>query len=284
MDTAQYILLLISSGLVLVAATAVAGQLVPTLDLVIKTRIGSLVDQAEALELRLQLIRRCLQLWCVIMIVLPITLVVMGRWGIAIGLTLAIYTLPNHVMQYLIARRKTLIRDQLIVAMQGLSNTVESGLTLNLGIVEVAKDAPQPIAGILRRISSDFDRGRPLAEAIEDVRVRLNLECFTLFASAIQLSLKNGGRLNCTLGRIASSLNEHQKMERKIEADTASGRREVLLLSLFPLILGGMLFVMDSEKANLLHSTTLGQVVVLIVGALVYAGASWASRIADIER
>ncbi len=122
-----------------------------------------------------------------------------------------------------------------------------------------------------------------MAEAIEEVRQRLLLESFTLFAIAVQTSLERGGRINEALLRIGDSLRENQRIERKMEADTAAGRREVLILSLFPLLFAFMLNFMDPVNTSKLVSTLPGQCVVLVVAGLVYCGARWALKMMDVQ-
>ena len=43
----------------------------------------------------------------------------------------------------------------------------------------------------------EYRHGRPLAEAIRAVKERLSIDSFTLFSSAVLVSLERGGRIQC---------------------------------------------------------------------------------------
>ncbi len=100
---------------------------------------------------------------------------------------------------------------------------------------------------------------------------------------AVQTSLKRGGRVNEALLRISNSLREHQRIERKMEADTSAGRREVLMLSLFPAVFGLLLYIMAPDSTSQLITTLPGQFVLLVVASLVYVGAKWALKLMDVQ-
>jgi Flp pilus assembly protein TadB len=66
-----------------------------------------------------------------------------------------------------------------------------------------------------------------LPESLRAAKDRLNIDSFTLFAAAILVSLERGGRITDALERISHSLQELQRIERKLEVDTASGKKVV---------------------------------------------------------
>lgn len=283
MDTTSVLVLLTSSLLVFGAAATGLTRGIPVCDQLAQARIGSLSGQMKCLMLSTEQMAVWLRLWCVAMVGLPaalwysqLTLLI----PVAIGL---VFVAPKHILQYLIIRRRTLLRDQLVPATQGLANAVQAGLTLQQGLAEVNRDTPIPLKQEFSRILADYQRGRPLADAIEEVRTRLALESFTLFATAVQTALQRGGRVNEALVRISNSLREHQRIERKMEADTAAGRREVFILSLFPAVFGGMMYLMDANYTSLLIESMAGQCVLVVVIGLVYFGARWALKLMDIK-
>lgn len=272
-----------ASGLVLAAVSLGCVRIMPICDALAKHRVGLLSDQAKRLLISTEQLQGWLRVWCLVLASLPIAVWCYDLKLLSLLAFAAVYVAPEHIMRYLIHRRRTLLRDQLVPAIQGLANAAQAGLTLHQGLVEVNRDTPQPLNLEITRILADFQRGRPLGEAIEDVRQRLSLESFTLFATAVQTSLERGGRINEALLRIGNSLRENQRVERKMDADTSAGRREVLILSLFPAIFGGMMYFMSPENTEKLMTTIPGQCVVLVVAALVYCGARWALKMMDVQ-
>jgi tight adherence protein B len=274
----------ISSAL-LFAATAIAVLLLtPIWDFLVARQMGQLTDRFNQLSLDADTLFFCLRLWGIGMVAVFLILWIgIGMLPVAIVVTAAIYVSPRHVLNLLIRRRSRLLRDQLVTATVRLGNAVKAGLSMAQGIESIAADTPAPLAHELTRIANDYDRGRPLKEAIEAVRTRLNLEEFTLFALAIEVALDRGGRVNEALDRISSSLAEHQRLERKLESETANGKRVVLILSCFPLafILLNHLFAPD--LCRYLYNTLWGHLVLSMIIGLVYVGYRYASHILNID-
>lgn len=267
-----------------VSVTLGVQRLGPAWDVLASRQMGALACRAEALALDMQRLAWWLRIWGIALIATPLAFWLFANM-LFFGLTLTyfVYIAPRHVLDYLILSRKQILRDQLVTAIQGLANAARAGLTLHQGLVEITRETPKPLANELKRIVADFDRGRPLKDALEQTRQRLQLEPFTLFAAAIQIALERGGRINESLERISTSLRDNQRVERKLEADTASGRRAVLILSLFPLFFLCLFRLLDAESTNLLFSTLSGQVVLIAVVVLVYVGGRLAMKIMDIQ-
>lgn len=190
-----------------------------------------------------------------------------------------IWRSPRYLLNQQLRKRRVLLRDQMVPACVSLANATRAGLSLAQGLESIAKETPPPLAAELGRIVFEFHSGRPLAAALRDTQERLQLDSFTLFASAILVCLERGGKITEALERIARSLQEHQRLERKMEADTASGRKVVVLLAAFPVFFLGLFFMFDPQGTSLLFDSLMGQGVLLIVCVLVYFSVQWAWRI-----
>lgn len=283
MDTYSTLTTIVSSVLVFAGISIGCVRVLPFCDELAQYRVGALSIQAKSLLMSTEQLEFWLRAWCGALIGLPVLVWWYEMKLLSLLAIALVYVAPEHIMRYLIYRRRTILRDQLVPAIQGLANAAQAGLTLHQGLVEINRDTPKPLNVEITRILADFQRGRPLAEAIEEVRQRLSLESFTLFATAVQTSLERGGRINEALLRIGNSLRENQRVERKMEADTSAGRREVLILSLFPLLFGFMLNFMSPENTSKLVTTLPGQCIVLVIAGLVYCGARWALKMMDVQ-
>ncbi|MCE9606394.1 MAG: type II secretion system F family protein [Planctomycetia bacterium] len=207
----------------------------------------------------------------------------LGMWPVAFVVTYMIYAAPRIYLQALIAKRSFLLRDQLVSAVTGLANATRAGLSLAQGIDNVAQETPEPLAAELHRIVRDYHGGRPLAHALKSARERLQLDGFTLFASALLVSLERGGKITEALDRIGRSLQENQRLERKLQAETESGRKVVVILASFPFVFLGLFYFLNPEGTGLLFTTLVGQLVLLVVIAMVYFAVQWARRILALE-
>ncbi|MDA1016770.1 MAG: type II secretion system F family protein [Planctomycetota bacterium] len=188
------------------------------------------------------------------------------------------------MLEYLIKRRTMLLRDQMVTASMGLANAAQAGLSLAQGLQKVGQETAMPLAAELNRIVRDHIKGGlPLLEAIVNVRQRLKVDAFSVFSLAIQSAMDRGGRINAALERISHSLQENQRLERKLLAETSAGRAAVLILALFPLVFLGILAVLSPDGVRLLFRTVWGQLALILAGALVFCGVRWAARILNID-
>ena len=109
------------------------------------------------------------------------------------------------------------------------------------------------------------------------------VDSFTLFAAAVLVSLERGGRITDALERIGHSLQEIQRIERKLEVDTASGKKVVYMLTAFPLFFLGLSYAMNPAGTASVFQSLLGQLILLIVIGLCYFSFRWSQRILAIE-
>jgi tight adherence protein B len=255
----------------------------PVWDESARRQLGRLVERFESLGLDKNRLRIGLRTWGM---AIPATFFFLwlGLNMFLPGVVLAglVYVAPRYVLEYLIQRRSRLLRSQIVEAARALANAVKAGMNLHQGLETVAQEIPDPLAAEIQRIVADYSRGRPLAEALETVRRRLDLEPFTLFASAVEVALQHGGRVNETLLRISHALLENQRVERKMEADTASGRRQVQMLALCPPVLLSAIWLIEPQMVHSVFTTPQGQAMLCVIALLVYAGAAWARRMVTL--
>ena len=202
---------------------------------------------------------------------------------VAVGATLLVFMAPRYLLDQLIRRRQIRLRDQLVRASSGVANGCRAGLSLAQSLEKVAEDTPEPMSREFRRVVRNFKAGRPLGEALREVEQRLKLESFTLFASAVNVALERGGRVTFALDRISAGLLESQRLERKLEADSAAGRKLALVLSVFPIGFLAMFSLLDPHSTGYLYSTPEGHFILLGIGVLVFLAARWCMAILRID-
>jgi tight adherence protein B len=273
---------IISSCLIGLAVALGIAWGMPFLDRLTSAQVHELRLRMTALGVDQRSMTFYLRLWIV---ALAATIVLLGPImpPVALGLAALIYSLPRLILGVVVRRRSIQLRDQIVEASVTLANSARSGMSLAQGIKLVASEAPEPLAYEFRRISNDYERGKPLLEALRDTQMRLRLDSFTLFSCAVRVCQEQGGKITDALERISNSLAEHQRLERKIEAETAGGRRVVVMLCFFPVAFLVFYSMAFREGASLLFTTMAGQAVLLVVGCLVYFSVQWCRKIINIE-
>lgn len=245
--------------------------------------MSDLTPKLEDLRLDTRFLPYYLRVWGTSLIVTSVLFIfVFQMIPVAIAAVYMVYVAPRFVIEYLIARRRRLLRDQMVGVSIGLANAVKAGLSLPKGLEAISAEVPEPLLTELQRITFEWNRGRPLAEALLQVKERLKLDSFTLFAVAITACLERGGKITEALERISFSLTENQRLERKLDAETASGRKVVIILGAFPFVFLGGFMAMDPVHTSLVFTSVLGQIVLFVVLAIVYFSVRWCVRILSI--
>ncbi len=201
--------------------------------------------------------------------------------GIAVGLF--IVTMPSHILKFFIARRETKLRDQMVLASKAMANSVQVGMSLKQAFEIITVDTNYPLRKEFERIVFEVNHGRLMADVLQQVRDRLNIDAFSMFAAAIGVNLERGGHLNEPLERISYSLQENQRLDRKLAADTSAGRHMLFILALFPLLFLVFFSTVDPAGTSLLVKTFIGQLILVGVGGIVYLGVKWGQRVMAIE-
>ncbi len=186
---------------------------------------------------------------------------------------------PWWLIRRMAERRRRRIEDQLADAMVTLANAVRAGLSLAQAMDILASQCPKPLSEEFRQIVGEYNLGKPLEQTLREAKGRLKSENFALFAAAILASHESGGRLNETVERIAASVLEMQRLERKVQSETAQARKSAIYMALAPALILLVYYFIDPQNTVLLFTTVPGQVMLAVAVVLNVIAYLWAQVI-----
>lgn len=198
-------------------------------------------------------------------------------FGVLAALFLA--AAPWYLVRRMAERNRQRIEDQFADAMVAFSSAVKAGLSLAQCMELLADQTPKPIQNEFRQIVAEYKLGKPLDRTLTEAKERLKSENFALFAAAVLASRESGGRLNETVDRIAHSVLELQRLERKIVAETAQARKSAVYMSIAPLVILVVYYFVDPLNTTRLFTTVPGQVLLSISIVLDVIAYVWARAI-----
>lgn len=244
--------------------------------------VGSVLDFVEAdvreklREMRIQTprLRYYLASW-LYLIVLAFILLWFG-YGSPIFALLAVVLmgpLPWYLLRRMAQRRRQRIEEQLAGSMTTLSGAIRAGLSLAQSLEILADQSPKPIQLEFQHMVGQYSMGKTLQETLTEAKERLRSENFSMFAAAMLASRESGGKLNETVERIAQSVREFQRLERKIESDTAQARKSAVYMALAPPIILLVYFFVDPINTTRLFTTVPGQL--MLSAAIVMDVVAW---------
>ncbi len=271
------------TSLLVFACTFLAAQwLGPAWDAIAQRHIADITPRLRSLGMDEASVGSWMRYWGISMFACFLVVgVILQMIPIGIGLAFVIFVSPRFLLDRMIETRRMKLRDQLVRATVGIANGCRAGLSLAQSIEKVSQEIPKPLSVELVRIVRFYKGGSRIQDAIREVQQRLQLESFTVFASSAIVSLEQGGNVSFALERISEGLQEMQRLERKLEADSASGRKLALLLSLFPVGFLGLFTMLDPVSMGLLYTTLIGNLVLVLVGFIVFMSFKWCMAILD---
>ena len=241
---------------------------------------SDLTDKLRRLHIPTGSVRNGLIAWSIVL-----ALTVLSFWLLAGSLTFAllgsllIFCGPWWILRRMAERHREKIEDQLADSMVSLSSSIRAGLSLAQAIQTLADNSPKPIKAEFSRIVGEYEMGKPLDRTLDEAKNRLRSENFALFAAAMLASRESGGRLNETVDRIAHSVRELQRLERKVQADTAMARKSSVYMAITPVIILIAYFFVDRAAVTSMFTTLPGQLLLAVAIVLNITAYLWACYI-----
>jgi tight adherence protein B len=198
-----------------------------------------------------------------------------------LGLSAPIVSIAAAVVAILVVRglfgwqRNRFINQlfrQLPDAIQLVTSTVRSGLPVNEAFRTIARELPQPTSGQFAIVCSELSMGRPPEEAVEGIYRRTQVPEYAMFAVTLAVQLKAGGSLAETLQILADTVSQRVALAARAKAMAGEVIFSSRALSLSPLVVGGLLYVINPQSVDLLFYDPTGNMLLAYAAASVTAG------------
>jgi tight adherence protein B len=181
---------------------------------------------------------------------------------------LAGYFGPWVVVSRLGKRRLQAIDDQLVDALQMMSNALKSGLSLQQALELVVREMKPPIADEFGRLVKEIHLGRLTDDALRRFAERVPLEDVQLTVESVLTLRETGGNLSETFQVIANTIVERKKVQGKIASMTAQGMTQGVVVCLMPIALMLLFSLIDPTYMRPFFTTPLGWLMMLLVFVL----------------
>jgi tight adherence protein B len=246
----------------------------PYLTLALDAAEKDVGDKLRRLRAPIRSLRRYLVVWLVATAVVFGTFwLVLNNVIFAVLTSVFLFSTPWYLLRRMAERHRQRIEDQLADAMVTMANAVKAGLSLAQSMEILAAQCPKPINAEFYQIVGEYKLGKPLERTLREAKDRLRSENFALFAAALLASHESGGRLNETIERIAQSVIEMQRLERKVMSETAQARKSAVYMAIVPAVILVVYYFVDPVNTTMLFTQRPGQMllaVAVIFNALAY--------------
>lgn len=189
------------------------------------------------------------------------------------AITISLWSVPKLLIQILWERRCSAFVNQMVDGMVLMANGVKSGLSVQQCMERVVENLPNPISQEFGLVLSQMRVGRSMAEALNELGMRIPRPDVQMFVTSVNILQETGGNMAETFQTITYTVRERQKIEKKIEAMTAQGISQGVIVTMVPFFLLGMFYILDPNYVSPLFTTALGLVaLVFMVGLQVIGG------------
>lgn len=219
-----------------------------------------------------------------LMVLLPLLLHALFQLTVVTiaGALVALFV-PRMILKQMNAQRLRRFEEQLPDAFMLLSGSLQSGASLNMALENVVQQSPAPLSQEFGLLIKNIRLGVTLEDALLKLEKRVPLPSFIMASSAIRISREVGGNLVETINSMAAMLRRKRVMEGKIDSLTAQGRAQGTFMALLPVLLAGILSVIEPEAMSQLYTTRNGLIVLTLMVVMEVLGFMSIRRITRID-
>jgi len=193
------------------------------------------------------------------------------------------YLIPMRVVKYRQRKRLRKLNGQLAEALGLLSNALKAGFSLPQALDSVAHNIGAPAAEELSRVTREMGVGASLEQALRNMLKRVASEDLDLIVTAILIHKSVGGNLAHVLDSISDTIRKRVMVKNQISALTAQARASGWIISLLPIAVAAILYLIAPTYFRTLTTDPLGIALLIVAGASIVAGNIFIRRITSIR-
>ena len=126
-------------------------------------------------------------------------------------------------------------------------NALRSGFSVMQGMEAIAAELPPPISKEFERIIQEIRLGMSMEAALANSLRRVPSEDYDLIITAVNIQREVGGNLAEILDIISFTIRERVRIKGEIRTLTAQGRASGTIITILPLGLSGVLYLINPE-------------------------------------
>ncbi len=187
---------------------------------------------------------------------------------------------------YLASKRRTRLRkfeEQFPDSLEFMARSMRAGHAFSVSLEMLHREFQEPLAGEFRRVFEEHNLGMPLDLALQKLGQRVPSLDVHFFVSAVLLQKRTGGNLAEILDKLAYVIRERFKLRGKIRAISAHGRMTGAALTLIPVGVAAMMFVVNPDYVTFFVREEVGNLMMAGAIALQLVGYAIIRKIVNIE-
>ncbi len=198
------------------------------------------------------------------------------------GLVLGFF-LPRFYVKHRQAKRLKEFGNQLGDSINLLANGLRSGYSLLQAMDAVATEMPPPISEEFQRVVREIGLGVSNEQALQNMLRRIPSDDLDLMITAISVQHEVGGNLAEILETISHTIRERVRIKGEIRVLTSQQMISGYVVSVLPIGLGLILFVMNPSYMGAMFQDVCGIAMVSVGAVMITAGFFAIRKIVSID-
>jgi tight adherence protein B len=171
-------------------------------------------------------------------------------------------------------RRKRLeaMEEALPDAMDFLARSLRAGHPFSAALEMLGAEKMPPLAAEIRKTAEERKLGMSWGDAFENLCRRVPLQEMSVFAAAVQLQNRTGGKLSEVLVKIAENVRELSSLRGEVRSVSAQGRMTGVILTLLPVFIVVIMSMVNPGYLGILLAHPRGKdLIAAAIGCLILA-------------
>lgn len=226
-----------------------------------------------------------LSLFCAVCFVVPAYLIYLRTGALLFGFLIGLLTGAGPLF-FVYQKRKMRMgkfEQGLPEAIDLIVSALRVGHSLNAAMGLVSRECPDPVGGEFRSAFDEMNYGLELKSALDNLVTRVPLQDMKIVSTAILIQRESGGNLAEVLDKTAQVIRERFRLKRQVLTHTAQGRLTGWILTLLPVILGFLLYMVNPDLMSNLWKKEIGVKLLYAAGIMIFIGGMIIRKIVNMD-
>lgn len=144
-----------------------------------------------------------------------------------------------------------------------ISNSLKAGYSFLQAVSVVCEETRDPFSKEFKKMLKEMSLGISEKDALINLLKRIQSDNLKLVITAILIQKDTGGNLSEILDNIGETIREREKIKDEIKTLTAQGKLSGIIITLMPIFLGTIIYILNKEYVMLLFKTKIGLIMVI---------------------
>jgi tight adherence protein B len=226
-----------------------------------------------------------LSLLCAACFIVPAYLIYLRTDAILFGFLIGLVTGAGPIIFVFQKRKRRLgkFEQGIPEALELIVSALRVGHSLNAAMGLVSRECADPVGGEFRMTFDEMNYGLELKSALDNMVTRVPLQDVKIVATAILIQRESGGNLAEVLEKTAQVIRERFRLKRQVMTHTAQGRLTGWILTLLPVVLGVLLYMVNPDLMSLLWKKPMGVKLLYAAGVMIFIGGMIIRKIVNMD-